>query len=162
MSCSQWGHSLRTASHTWVSCCRGSGTAHKEAGGDDATVTREVQSLHLDQSVTCPVSWLCHARNAFPIACASAELPHVLKHVSQGREATREAVGSGLEQSVDLAFKTAQRQAELRDAKRQEAAAQANERRMTFQQRVRILPAAVTTRAAEVLALQHGHLDSAT
>lgn len=71
----------------------GSGTAHREAGGDEATVTRE------------------------------------------GREATREAVGSGLEQSVDLAFRTAQRQAELREAKRQEAAAKATERRMTFQQR---------------------------
>jgi hypothetical protein len=55
----------------------------------------------------------------------------------QGREATREAVGGKLDASVETAFKTAQRQAELRDAKRQEALDKAAERRMTFQQRVR-------------------------
>ena len=38
---------------------------------------------------------------------------------------------------METAFKTAQRQAELRDAKRQEALNKAAERRMTFQQRVR-------------------------
>ena len=37
---------------------------------------------------------------------------------------------------METAFRTAQRQAELRDAKRQEALDKAAERRMTFQQRV--------------------------
>jgi hypothetical protein len=46
-------------------------------------------------------------------------------------------VGGGLDASVETAFRTAQRQAELRDAKRQEALDKAAERRMTFQQRVR-------------------------
>lgn len=70
---------------------------------------------------------------------------HAVLLLLQGREATLEAVGTSLESSVDAAFRTAQRQAELREAKRQEAAAQAQERRMTFQQRVR-LPLALLVR----------------
>ncbi len=55
---------------------------------------------------------------------------------AQSREATREAVGSGLNQSVETAFMAAQRTAEMREAKRREAHELAEERRMSYQQRV--------------------------
>lgn len=133
-----------------LSTCRDSGAAHKDAGGDEATVTREVRDLmyamrHAEMQHGKLVK---HAaglpRNAAQVTVSwyrystwAGDCPPQFLFLLQGREATREAVGSGLDASVDLAFRAAQRQAELREAKRAEALQQAAERRMTFQQRVR-------------------------
>ncbi len=70
-------------------------------------------------------------------AVRESHLPKPAVWCMQGREATREAVGAGLDASVEQAFQAAQRAAELREAKRREHSEKQKDRRATYQQRVR-------------------------